>query len=118
MKITAIKLSEDEVKVVVNHLTNKFNTEDSKQTIEFELNKVVEFVGVNYFYHCPDEYMIESVLELYTEYPEKDENNQTEISWRSVVQYKTTFFYDGEEISVKSENLDAIHKAIHQFYEI
>jgi len=118
MKITAIELSEIEINAIVNHLTNKFNTEDSKQTIEFQLNEVVEFVGVNYFYHCPDEYMIESVLELYTEYPEADENNQTEISSRSVMKYSTTFFYDGEEIKVNLDNLDKIHELIHKYYEI
>jgi len=110
MKITAIELSEIEINLLVKQLTSKFNTEDQKQTIEFDL-----YNSENELY---TPISIESVLELYTEYPEADENNQTSISSRSVMKYSTTFFYDGEEIKVNLDNLDKIHELIHKFYEI
>jgi len=114
MKITAIELSEIEINAIVNELTCQFNTEDSKQTIKFDLCDVREFIGVKYFENV-DNFQVESVLELYTEYPEADENNQTAISWRSVVKFDITFFYDGEEIKV---NTDKIYELIHKYYEI
>lgn len=111
MKITAIELTENELKSVVNYLISKFNTEDKKQTIEFDL----------YDLDMPSEYelystiCIESTLELYTEYPEVDENNQIAISYRSVSKFDITFFYDGEEIKVNS---DKIYELIDKYYEI
>lgn len=111
MKITAIELCTLEIDEVVNYLTSKFNTEDSRQTIEFQLTEINDYIN-------DDLFSVESVLELYTEYPEVDENNQTAISYRSVVKYSTTFFYDGEEIKVDSKNLYAIDELIHKYYEI
>jgi len=108
MKITAIELSEIEISEVVNYLTSKFNTEDTKQTIEEELSEVQDFTNV-------DNFQFESVLELYTEMLDFDENHQTEISYRSVVKFSITFFYDGEEIKV---NTDKIYELIHKYYEI
>jgi len=111
MKITAIELSEIEINVIISYLTLKFNTEDKKQTIEFDLSEIKFFESV-------DNFQVESVLELYTEYPEADENNQTAISSRSVMKYSTTFFYDGEEIKVNLDNMDKIYELIHKYYEI
>jgi hypothetical protein len=108
MKITAIELTEDEISEIVNYLTSKFNTEDKKQTIQFD-----------HVLHLTNGESItfdtESILELYTEYPEKDENNQTAISYRSVPEFRITFFYDGEEIKV---NTNEIYYSICKFYEI
>ena len=108
MKITAIELSEIEISEIVSYLTSKFNTEDSKQTIEIELSELPDFVKV-------DDFTFESTLELYTECPEADENNQAAIIYRSVVKFSITFFYDGEEIKV---NTDKIYELIHKYYEI
>ena len=108
MKITAIELSEIEISEIVSYLTSKFNTEDSKQTIEIELSELPDFVKI-------DDFAFESTLELYTEHPEADENNQTAIIYRSVVKFSITFFYNGEEIKV---NTDKIYELIHKYYEI
>lgn len=108
MKIESINLSKTELVSTLSVLTSKFNTEDKKQTINFESN----------FKTSLGQYLtfdIESTLELYTEYPETDENNQTAISYRSVSKFDITFFYNGEEIKVNSDN---IHELINEYYEI
>jgi len=111
MKITAIELSEIEISEIVSYLTSKFNTEDNKQTIEEDLSEIKDFENV-------DNFQFESVLELYTEASDFDDNHQSKVIYRSVVKLSITFFYDGEEIKVNSKNLDAIYKAIHKYYEI
>lgn len=108
MKITAIELSETEIKQVFNYLVSKFNTEDSKQTIEIELS---EFNGFDYI---SDLFMVEAELKLSTYYSELDENNQTSIEDR-YCEFRITFFYDGEEIKVNS---DKIYELINKYYEI
>lgn len=108
MKIESIKLGEKEVTAIVKQLTDQFNTEDKKQSIEFDVNLVTSF-GEELIFN------IESTLELSTEIPEADENNQTAINYRSVVKFSITFFYDGEEIKV---NTDKIYELIHSNYEI
>lgn len=115
MKITAIELSEIELSAIINELTSKFNTEDKRQSIDFMLCEVREFEGFNHFENVSDLFLCNSELELYTEYPERDENNQTAISYRSVLKFLITFFYDGEEIQVNS---DQIYEAINKYYEI
>lgn len=103
MKILQIELSADEQTAIFNELTKRFNTEDTKQTIQFS--------------HYDGELTsdVESLLELYTEYPERDENNQTSISSRSIVKFRITFFHDGEEVSVKDWDIE---DRIRKYYEI
>jgi len=105
MKILQIELSSDEQTAIFNELTKRFNTEDAKQTII----KTIWFTNVDVLV----EY--EAVLELYTEYPERDENNQTSISSRSIVKFRITFFHDGEEVAVKDWDID---DRIKKYYEI
>lgn len=127
MKITAIELTNQDIQVIVNYLTYKLIIQDSRQKIELNLSDIDRVFtltemqrhglsGLNYF---TDEFShminIESTLELYTEYPERDENHQTAISYRSVVKFSITFFYDGEEIKV---NTDKIYELINKYYEI
>ena len=88
MQILKIKLSQDEQDAIFNELTLQFTTEDTKQTISFDW--FMSYITLD----------VESTLELYTEYPEPDENNQTAISSRSVVKFSITFFHDGEEVEV------------------
>jgi hypothetical protein len=114
MKITAIEFTEEEVNEIVNYITSKFNTEDAKQTIEFDLYDCLSCAEYESF----TPFIIESVLELYTEMSEFDENHQTGILSRSVLKNRTTFFYDGEEIKVNSKNLDTIYEKINAYYEI
>lgn len=110
MKITAIELSADEQTAITNELTKRFNTEDKRQTVEFDLYEAGE--PISFLGECLS---CEAVLELYTEYPDFDENHQTAISYRSVVKFRITFFYDGEEIKVNDE---PIYTAIEKYYEI
>jgi hypothetical protein len=100
MQILKIKLSDKDQTEIFNELINRFNTEDKRQTIEFEwLN---------------DDFVIESVLELYTEGSEPDENNQSEITYRSIVKFSITFFHDGDEVSVEDWRID---DRIAKYYE-
>lgn len=107
MKITAIELSEIKISEIVNYLTSKFNTEDEKQTIEFDLSELPEFEDV-------DNFQVEAELKLSTYMSDFDENHQTEITDR-YVEFRITFFYDGEEIKV---NADLIWQKIVDYYEI
>ena len=110
MKILQIELSADEQTAIFNELTKRFNTEDTSQKIEFDLfdvrhsyNLSVDDINDYDSSVFSEDYGVncESTLELYTEYPEPDENNQTAISSRSVVKFRITFFHDGEGIDVK-----------------
>lgn len=100
MKILQIELSADEQTAIFNRLTRYFNTEDKCQRLQFDVNEQIEY---------------ESTLELYTEYPEPDENNQTSIIYRSVSKFRITFFHDGEEVSVKDWDIE---DRIRKYYEI
>lgn len=107
LKLKEIAFDSDDLSTIVNYLTSRFNTEDARQTIEFDLFDVLNNVQ-NYV-------SVEAVLELYTEYAERDENNQTSIIYRSVSKFRITFFYDGEEIKVNDE---PIYTAIEKYYEV
>jgi len=100
MQILKIRLSEDDKQTIYNHLIWHFTTEDNPQRIYWHLNEPIEY---------------ESKLELYTEYPEPDENNQTAISSRSVVKFQITFFHDGEEVEVDDWDID---DRIKKYYEV
>lgn len=100
MQILKIKLSKDEQQTIYNRLIWNFTTEDNPQRIYYHIGEVIEY---------------EAKLELYTEYPEPDENNQTEISSRGVIFFQITFFHDGEEVKV--EDLD-IEDKIKKYYEV
>lgn len=100
MKILQIELSADEQQFIYDGLIKRFNTEDAIQKVNFGLGAEIEG---------------ESLLELYTEYPEPDENNQTAISSRSVVKFRITFFHDGEEVQVKDWDIE---DRIKKYYEI
>lgn len=100
MQILKIKLSKDEHDAIYKFLTDNFITESKRQRLQVELNNKIEY---------------ESTLELYTEYPEPDENNQTAISNRSVVKFQITFFHDGEEVEVEDWDID---DRIKKYYEI
>lgn len=101
MKILKISLDTDEVTTLVSELTNRFTSEDNRQTIEGELTELISW---------------ESQLELYTEYFEFDENHQTGIKNRSVVKFRLTFFDDGDEC--ECTNADDIHEKVIKYYEI
>lgn len=107
MKITAIELSEMELSLIYEYLISKFNTEDSKQLLQFDLSELNDFENV-------DNINIEAELKLSTYYSDKDENNQTSIEDR-YCDFKMTFFYDGEEIK---ENCDKVFELINKYYEI
>ena len=107
MKITAIELTETELKQVFDYLVSKFNTEDQKQSLQFDLSELNGFENV-------DNINIEAELKLSTYYSDKDENNQTSIEDR-YCDFKMTFFYDGEEIK---ENCDKVFEMINKYYEI
>ena len=107
MKITAIELNESELKQVFDYLVSKFNTEDQKQSLQFDLSELNGFENV-------DNINIEAELKLSTYYSDKDENNQTYIEDR-YCDFKMTFFYDGEEIK---ENCDKVFEMIAKYYEI
>lgn len=100
MQILKIKLSEYEKDSIYKFLTDKFITESKRQRLQVELNNQIEY---------------ESTLELYTEYHEPDENNQTAISSRSVIKFQITFFHDGEEVEVEDWDID---DRIKKYYEI
>ena len=99
MQILKIKLSKDEQDAIFNELTKRFNTEDKRQTIESD-ERLITY---------------ESTLELYTEYPDPDENNQTAISNRGVIFFQITFFHDGEEVEVDDWDID---DRIKKYYEV
>lgn len=113
MKILQIELSADEQTAIFNELTKRFGTEDAKQTVEFDLLDLFQHDPT--VFDCDDLYSCESVLELYTEYPERDENNQTSISSRSIIKFRITFFHDGEEVAVKDWDIE---DRIRKYYEI
>lgn len=100
MQILKIKLSKDEQDAIYKFLTDNFITESKRQRLQVELNNKIEY---------------ESTLELYTEYPEPDENNQTAISNRSVIFFQITFFRDGEEVEVDDWDID---DRIKKYYEV
>lgn len=115
MQILKIKLSTDEQTAIFNELTKRFNVEDAKQTTEFNLFDCIEFIIASRYEFTSDLYSCESTLDLYTEYPEPDENNQTAISNRSIVKFQITFYHDGEEVEVEDWDID---DRIKKYYEI
>lgn len=107
MKIKAIKLNDEEVKDITQFLTDKFDElNDRKQILEANLSD---------FFNCDKDIYFEAELELFVEYSELDrDTNSTSIIWRSS-KFRITFFYDGEEIEVNS---DEIYKNIETYYSI
>lgn len=109
MKITAIELTKSEVKSIFDYLISKFHTEDTKQSLFFNISEIKELESVS------DLFMCEAELILDTDYYDPDyEVNYQGIESRNVT-FRSTFFYDGEEINYNS---DPIYDAIKSFYEI
>jgi len=140
MKITAIEFTESEIEIIYNYLINAFNEEDKKQVIDVNLSEIYSIYQFNevdrflmslnetekYTELCNDQYFkvsdselfsIESVFELYTECTEPDETGYSKISYRSVVQFRITVFYDGEEITTNLIN-SGIEDKIRNYYSI
>lgn len=107
MKIKEIELNSEEQDKIFNYLVRKFDPRDSgKQTIdltEYQLN---------------DDHSIsaDAELELYIESEMTDpDTNSSRITERSVIKFRLTFYYDGEEIKV---NDDSIWTRINEYYSI
>lgn len=100
MQILKIKLSKDEQQIIYDYLIWNFTTEDKRQRIYYHIGEVIEY---------------EAKLELYTEYPEPDENNQTAIYNRGVIFFQITFFHDGDEVEVEDWDIE---DRIKKYYEI
>jgi hypothetical protein len=108
MKITAIQFTESEIDVIYNYLTSKFNEENKPQKLEFDLSELKEFKTI-------DNFQVESVLELYTEWSELDETKYSSIIYRSVVKFRITVFFDGEEIKTNLVDSSIYDKIINYY---
>jgi len=107
MQILKIKLSEDEQQFIYLGLIKRFNEEDNKQIYHFGIGP--EITG-------------EAELELYTEHSEPSKYNHetpdhldSVITHRSVVNFRITFFHDGEEVEVEAWDIE---DRIRKYYEI
>lgn len=105
MQILKIKLTQEEENDIFEYLVKTFKIQEEKQVIEFCENLTFD---------------VESTLELYTEYFERDENNQTEISSRMVIGFRITFYHDGDEVEVVMNHKcgDCIDDRIRDYYRI
>lgn len=95
-KILKVELSEDEENFVFAKMIEIFDTDNSEifgkgQEINFPLNETIE---------------VWAKLELYREYSEPDENNQSHITEQNAFmsKFELSFMIDGEEIEVVREN--------------
>lgn len=100
MQILKIKLSKNEQDAVYSALISSFKIQDEKQIIESGEGHLIE---------------IESELELYTEYHEPDENNQTSILSRGVIKFRLTFYHNGDEVEVEDWDIE---DRIKKYYEV
>lgn len=109
MKITAIELNSEEQDEIFNYLVRKFDSEyHYKQYAEFDLS---DFCDYGY-----GEITADSELELYIESEMTDtDTNSSQITERSVMKFRLTFYYDGEEIKVNDWNID---DRISEYYRV
>lgn len=107
MKIKEIELNTEEQDEIFNYLVRKFDPRESgKQVVDLDE------------YKLNDDHKIsaDAELELYIESEMIDtDTNSSKITYRSVVKFRLTFYYDGEEIKV---NDDSIWTRINEYYSI
>lgn len=104
-KILKVELSEEDQNEIFQILTDKFDLNNSDiwrkgQEINFPITEDIE---------CW------SKIDLYAEFTEPDEHNQTSKISQSVGRFYFDLFIDGESIEVKDWNID---DRIREFYHI
>lgn len=107
MKIKEIELNTEEQDAIFKFLVRKFDSRESgKQTIDLTEYKLNDDHAIS----------ADAELELYIESEMTDPyTNSLRITERSVIKFRLTFYYDGEEIKV---NDDSIWTSINEYYSI
>jgi hypothetical protein len=112
MKIIGIELTSEEEDLIFKNMTDKFNLDSPDifqkgQEINFPLTSIIE---------------VWSKMELFREYSEPDENNQSHITNQCAMmsKFELAFFIDGEEIKVNREKSfgKCLEDRIEMFYHI
>ena len=104
MQIEKVKFTDEEINQIFDSLIERFDLNNSNvfekgQTIEFELNELIN---------------IESTLELYNEGYYESETNAPIISSQSVIKFKLAFLYDGDEVKTNCD----LEERINNHYRI
>lgn len=109
MQILKIKLTDEEQSIIVAELIKRFHTEDSKQCIEGQFNDLTWDAELTLYTELEE-------TPAYDHYSYSDDYRVAKILYRSVSNFRLTFYHEGDE--VEYTNADSIYETILKYYEI